>query len=304
MMPPLGVDAGAVSVNTARREEIGLREFADIIWRGRWIVFGLTVLVTLGAGIAATLLPKQYSASTIVSPARDQDSDGLGGLSSLASQFGGVASLAGLSVGGNNDKAETVAVLQSAVLTQNYIRERNLLPVLFADDWDQAAGKWKQADSAATPTLWKANEFFKRKVRNVSENTKTGLVTLTITWTDPVLAAQWANDLVRMTNDYLRAKAIEKSERHIKYLTEQANATDVAQVRLAIYTVLESEIKNVMLAKGTDEYALKVIDPAIVPEIRSSPKRTVWVLAGFFAGLSIALLAVLLLNAWRDQPSA
>lgn len=292
--------ASGVSVDTPEREEIGLREFAGILWRGRWVIVGITALATVGAAVAATVLPKKYSASIIVSPALEQSSEGLGGgLGSLASQFGGVASLAGFSLRGNSDKAETVAVLQSAVLTEQYIQRRNLLPVLFADEWDAAAGKWQSSSPQDIPTLWKGNEFFKNEVRRVVENSKTGLVTLTITWTDPQLAAEWANDLVRATNDYLRSKAIEKSERHIQYLNEQAKATDVAQVRQAIYTVLESEIKNVMLAKGTDEYALKVIDPARAPEIRSSPRRTVWTLAGFFAGLTTSLLIVLVLRAWR-----
>jgi len=47
---------------------------------------------------------------------------------------------------------------------------------------------------------------------------KTGLVTLSITWNDPNIAAKWANGLVRMANDYLRDQAIEESERNIAYL--------------------------------------------------------------------------------------
>jgi LPS O-antigen subunit length determinant protein (WzzB/FepE family) len=113
-----------------------------------------------------------------------------------------------------------------------------------------------------------------------------------------VQAAQWANDLVKVTNDYLRAKAIEKSERHIEYLKQQAAATDIAQLRSAIYSVLESEIKNAMLARGNDEYALKVIDPATVPERRSSPKRAVWVSVGFVSGLFLAIAFVFFRRSW------
>jgi uncharacterized protein involved in exopolysaccharide biosynthesis len=152
--------------------------------------------------------------------------------------------------------------------------------------------------------LWKANRLFSKKIRTVTEDRKTGMVTLTIEWTDPVVAAKWANDLVRLTNDYLRDKAIRESEQHIAYLNREAANTDVAEVRAAIYKVLESEIKNVMLAKGPGEYALKVIDPATPPEKKSGPTRSLWVLGGFLGGLVMAFTALFLREAWRAAPQA
>ena len=75
------------------------------------------------------------------------------GLSKLASQFGGVADI--LSFGGSsNQKAEAIAILQSRVLTETYIREQNLLPILFASKWDATKGEWKARDPAKWPTLW------------------------------------------------------------------------------------------------------------------------------------------------------
>ncbi len=54
-------------------------------------------------------------------------------LSSLATQFGGLASLAGVSVSGDSRRSESVAVLQSEALTEQYIQANNLLPVLFRE---------------------------------------------------------------------------------------------------------------------------------------------------------------------------
>jgi uncharacterized protein involved in exopolysaccharide biosynthesis len=66
--------------------------------------------------------------------------------------------------------------------------------------------------------------------------------------------------------------------------------------------VLESEIRNVMLAKGPGDYALKVIDPAVVAERPSSPKRTLWVLVGAFCGVLLSLLIVFVRTTWvRDE---
>jgi uncharacterized protein involved in exopolysaccharide biosynthesis len=147
--------------------------------------------------------------------------------------------------------------------------------------------------------VWKATQRFKRSIANVSTDTKTGLVTLTITWKDAHLAAKWANDLVKKTNDYLRGKAIVESDRNIAYLNSEVVKTDVVGVKTAIFSVLQNEISKEMLARGSDEYALKVVDPAFAPEEPYSPQPVMWVLIGVFSGLLVCVIAVFVTVAWR-----
>ena len=281
------------SSSTSQSSEFSLREFLDVLWGGRILITIITVFATAAAGVAAWTIPKSYQASIMISPASETSGNQMGGMSAL-SQFAGLASLAGISSGGDSKKAESLAVLQSETLTEKYISDNDLLPILFASKWDRAAGKWKVADPEKVPTLWKANEYFRDHVRLVTTNPKTGLVTLTIVWRDPKLAADWANGLVKMANDYLRAKAIEQSERNIAYLTEQAAKTAVVGVREAIFSILQTEINKTMLARGNEEYAFKVIDRAVPPERPTAPRKPLWLLGGFMAGLSISILLVLL----------
>jgi hypothetical protein len=117
---------------------------------------------------------------------------------------------------------------------------------------------------------------------------------MTIRWKSPQQVANWANGLVKLANDYLRSRAIEDSERNIAYLKDQAAKTSIIGVQNAINSLLESEMKKAMLAQGSREYALKVIDPAVVPEKRSSPVPVLWILTGFLLGLSGSILTILL----------
>jgi uncharacterized protein involved in exopolysaccharide biosynthesis len=190
-----------------------------------------------------------------------------------------------------------LAVLQSEALTEAYIHENDLLPILYAKRWDPINKKWKVSDPEKVPTLWKANQYFKKNVRSVVIDTKTGLVTLTVEWNDPKIAADWANGLVRMTNDYLRNEEIKESERNIAFLTEQVVKTDVLGVKQVIYSILQSEIEKLMLAKGSTP--LKVLDPAFVPELPSSPKLSLWLPAGFALGLVAALLLIFVQSSYR-----
>jgi uncharacterized protein involved in exopolysaccharide biosynthesis len=273
---------------TAYREEITLREIIDEI-RSCKLWLGLLVLFLTAAGaIGGWLAPKEYKASTVLSPVTDNGSQ-LGGLSALVSQYSGLASLAGMTLPGSKDKEEAVAVLQSELLTQQYVRDNNLLPVLFASKWDAAGHRWRSTNPKDIPTLWQANRLFVKDIRGVAED-KNGLVILSIKWKNPAQAAQWANDLVRLTNSYLRNKAIQESERDIAYLNQQAAKTNLIELRNAIFALLQNEIKQEMIARGRDEYALKVIDPAYVPEKPSSAGPLLLSLLGFGVGCTASIL--------------
>ncbi len=293
-----------VNPHMAPADEIRLTEVLEVLRRAKWVVGSCIVIATLGGLALALILPKEYTATTVLSPVASTSSSGQfgSGLSSLVSQFGGLASLAGLSVSGDTKRAESLAVLQSEALTERYIAQNHLLQVLYEKQWDASAKRWKVTDPKKMPTVWKANQYFKKKIRKITTETKTGIVTMDITWTDPDAAAKWANDLVRMTNSYLRGRAIEESERNITYLNGEAAKTDVVQVKQAIYAILQTEVNKQMLARGSEEYALKVLDPAVPPERASSLPRSLWVILGLFGSASLCALFAFFRVAWRRGP--
>ncbi|HTV51176.1 MAG TPA: Wzz/FepE/Etk N-terminal domain-containing protein [Steroidobacteraceae bacterium] len=283
-----------------RSDEISLKEILQLLLARKWWVISFTLLLTVSATVAAYVLPKEYRASVVISAvANAPENSKMGGLSSVVSEFSGLASLAGINVGTDTRKAESIAVLQSEALTESYIRDNDLLPILYAKRWDARAKRWRVAKPEQTPTLWKANQLFKRDIRTVTTDTKTGLVTLTITWKDAQQAAAWANGLVKLANDYLRQKTIDESERNIAYLKEQAAKTDVVGIRQAVYALMENEIDQEMLARGSEEYALKVLDPAFAPERPYSPQPMIWMLAGLFAGVLLSFIAAFVRIAWE-----
>ncbi len=103
----------------------------------------------------------------------------------------------------------------------------------------------------------------------------------------------------------LRHKAIAESELNLAYLNAEATKTDIFPVKQGIYTMIQGEMVNkMMIAKGTSEFALKVLDPAVAPEKPSSPQPAIWALAGFFGGgLLSSLLALYLESRSKRQIS-
>jgi len=280
------------------RDEIRIKDLIELLLHYRWRVIAFVAACTVITAVVAFLIPKQYDAEIIISPVTLTSEKSFSGSGGALGSFSGLAALAGLSLGSDSKKAESIATLQSQALTGRYIRENNLMPILFADKWDAAAGKWKATNPKKIPTLWKAVQYFKDHVRTISTETKTGLVTMTIRWSDPVLAAQWSNGLVKLTNDYERERAMAESDRNIAYLTRQAASTDVVGIKQAVYNLLQSEISKSMIAKGTDEYAFKIVDPATVAEKAAFPQLSVWTLAAFFSSLLIAVFYAFCRVAW------
>ena len=284
-------DTPAVNVGSTEERETGLLEIAATIWRRK---ISITVAVLTGAiifGSVALVLPKKYQASVLMAPVTSEAGAGLGTLESVTARFGGLASLAGISADANADQRSiTIATLQSHELTEQFIKENNLLPILYSDKWNSAKKIWT---TKRPPTLWFADRYFGAKIRSVTESRKTGLVTLTITWTNPTLAASWANGLVAMVNAKMRSQAIRRSQRTIAFLQQQADATNVVELRDAIYSLMKTEIEREMVARGKQQYALRIIDPAIAPQKRASPITLIWVLAGAIFGFIVASMIVL-----------
>ncbi len=286
--------------------ELSLTDVIEFLGRNWWFILSVSIVCALLAALAARLVPRKYESTVLLMPVSAPSSaSGLGGLSSVVSQLGGAASLLGLgSSAGASGKAEAIATLQSQAIAERYIQDRNLMPILFSKAWDNAGQKWISDDPKKIPTLWQGMNFFLKGVVNVTDNAKTGLVLLKIIWKDPKVAATWANELVKATNDYLRGKAMKESQRNIDYLSEQAAKTATVEVRNAIYTVLETEIKKEMMARGSEEYALKVIDPAIAPESPSSPRPVFWTLGGFIVGLVLGTFIAIVRTVLAESKAA
>lgn len=279
-----------VNDNLHADDEISLAEIGQALWSRRITIAVSTFVAGALSVVIALSMKPIFQAEVVLSPISSSGSGN--GLSSITAQLGGLASLAGVNVSGGDASAESVATLNSRALIEQYIRSQNLMPVLYADSWDAEKNAWKQ-DIKKPPTLWFGTKKFIESILVVETNKKTGLINLKIQWTDAALAAQWANDLVSLTNERLRNRAISESTKSIAYLYQQLEGTSVIGVREAIYRLLEAETKKVMLAQGSNEYAFKVIDPAVMPEKKSKPRRALIVVMGTFIGFFLSAIYAL-----------
>lgn len=266
--------------------------------RQDWKIFAGVVVVAVASSVVVALLsePVYRSEVSIVSVPEDGMASGLAG---LAGQFGGLASLAGLALPKGGNWGQAVATLRSRHLVEQLISTRNLLPRLFPEDWDESRKSWR-ADLKQPPTMGDGVFAF-RRIRQVREDAKTGVVTVRVDWHDPVLAAEWANALVALADQELRSEAITSATMALASLQTELARAEQIELRTAISRLMEAQVKSKMFATVRQEFAFHVIDPAVPSDLdkRVQPTRTVMVLAGGVLGVLLGLVAVFLRQEWR-----
>lgn len=277
-------------------DEIDLFQLWEVIWNGKWLIIGLMILSTLAATGLAFLMTPKYEARVTASFA--EESKGGGGLSTLAGQFGGLADLAGISLGSGGNKEATLAYLKSRSFIDGFLADNTLMPVLYSKLWDAEKKAWKVDDPEKVPTPWKAYKLFSEKILAVNFDKKTNLITLTITWKDRNQAVTWANELIKRANENLRQRTIEETRQSLSYLEKELQKTSVVEVQNTIYRVMETQIKTMMMANTQEQYALKIIDPAqaVDEDAFISPKRPMMIALGAIGGLFVGILLVFVRN--------
>jgi uncharacterized protein involved in exopolysaccharide biosynthesis len=259
---------------------------AKSLWRHR-VAISVTFVVSVAVALVYALVSEPvFRAEIVLTPARDSDT---GGAEGLAGQLGGIASLAGVNLpqGGMQEQASQ-AVLESDHLIAEFVRRNNLIPVLSPDPQHPL-------------TLWRAVQRFKKQVVVITKDQKKGVVLVAIEWKDPATAARWADGFVALANELMRQRALDESTRTVAYLTGQLEKSNDVELRRILYGIVENETKKLTLANGRLEYAFQVVDPAVAPEVRARPHRSVIMGVGAALGLLLGFAIAFVLERLAEQ---
>jgi len=238
-----------------------------------------------------------YRATAVLIPVSAERSSMAGSASSTLGQLGGgLATLAGLNVGTlDPETEEAMGVLRARQFTEKFIVDQNLLPQLYASKWDPRANTWKTG-LRSIPTVGRAFKYFNKSIRTVIQDNKTGLISVQVDWRNREAAAAWANELVRRVNAEMRKRAVSNADASIAFLEKELMNTSVVEVREAINRLIETQEKQKMIANVTEEYAFRVVDPAIAPDADDPvrPPKLLLFIAGPIVGLLLSIACVLI----------
>ncbi|MDV6253333.1 Wzz/FepE/Etk N-terminal domain-containing protein [Vibrio sp. EA2] len=299
-------------------DEIDLRELFKAVWKGKWIIIATTFVFAVASVLYALSLPNIYKADALLAPA--ESSNG-GGLSKMAGQLGGLAALAGVNLGGGETSQTDLAVqvMKSRQFIDAFINKHELLvPLMAAKDWDLTnnklnldediynpnTGEWLREPEGlrgSKPTAQEAFEIFSKETLSVNQDKESGLYTVSVKHYSPYVAQQWVNWLIEDINKVMRERTIAETSQNLAYLNTQLQKTAVTDMQSMFYKLIEEQTKSLMLAEVQEEFVFKVVDPAVVPEIKDDPKRALICVLGTLLGGMLGVAIVLVRFAFRKE---
>ena len=306
---------GDASENLFSNEEINFAEIISVLWSRRWLVVAITGMAAIASVLFALSRPNIYEASAVLSPSEQSG----GGISGLMKQYGGLASLAGISIPQSQDGSRAqlgIQLLKSRAFVGDFVERHEILPDLMAveawdvnsrtisydrDVFDEKTGTWlRDVEFPQTPEpsrLEAYKEFM--KIMNVSEDARTGYVSLSVEHKSPEVAARWVALLIEDVNRIVKAQDVDEAKRSIEYLKRQAENTTLRDLQAVFFELIQSQTETVMLAEVRQEYVFKIIDPPFVPEEKSKPSRALICIVGTLLGAILGMIIALSRHHWK-----
>jgi hypothetical protein len=298
--------------------EINLGELIRILWPGKLWIISTTFIAAIVSVAIALWLPNTYQAEALLAV---DEVGGPGQLSNLASQYGGLASLAGINIPGageTDDKAIGIAKLQSRKFMADFMERHNILPDLMAAEsynintgelsydptiFDSETETWTRDVNPPLQQKPSSQEAFLEmsEILNVIEDNQTGFVTVSIEHLSPLVAYQWVTWLIDDVNREIMLEDTAEAQQSIDYLTEQLANTQVVALEQAFYSLIEEQTKTIMLANARSEYLFETIDPAIAPERKSGPNRALICVVGTLLGGILGILWVVMRHSYAPR---
>ena len=294
-------------------DEIDLFELFQTLWDSKGLIAGVTGLAGAIGVIAALMMPQQYVVDAKIAPA---SSDGGGGASALLSQYGGLASLAGISLpsGGGSDSDLLLEIMQSRAFIGEFIEKHDLAARLIAvkgfdaqtqtETFDRAIYDPKTNEwSDAPPSLLGLIGVFEGALQ-INSGKGSSVIELSFEHPSPLLGQEVLTALIEDIDTYARDRDEQSAQQSIDYLQRQLGQTRLVEVQRVLYEMIESQTKTLMLAEVNQDYAFQIIDPAMQPDSPAKPKRTLIVALALVLGGMIAVIGVLIRSAIRNRRDA
>jgi len=280
-------------------DELDLRALWCVLWQGRLLIICTTFLFAAVGVLYALNQPNMYSSKGVYAPVEE----GAGGV--LPGQYGGLAAMAGISLGGGagGDVDQALELLTSWAFIGRFIENKGIAPYLLAvHGWDDENGKPIWDKNVYSPdggwldgshSSYLAYRKFSRLL-DVKSNSKNGLVTVSLDYYSPKLASEWLIELMAALNKEFRVRDVNASLRSVTYLEGKIQETSIGVVSDVLYGMVEEQMKTLMLAELREEYLLSTVVSVKASEFPSSPRRLalvmLFVVAGFACGAAAAMM--------------
>ena len=289
---------------------IDVGELFRVLILGKWIILSVTTIIFIIGFTYSLLLPNIYESKALLVPVSSSN-----GISGSLKNYGGLAGLAGISLPSPDDNSNSVKAknkLISLSFFQNNILKNIYLPDLMAvKSWNFKTKKLVYDESIyeKNSDVWVRNYYYPQKQipssqesfekfitehLSLSEDNKTGFLTLSIKHQSPFIAKQWTELVFNEINTLYKEKDKSESEIAVDYLNKQISITVLSEIKQVLAELLQEEIQKLTLIEARQFYVFDYIDPPEIMEKESEPNRVLICILSALLGLVLSVVIALL----------
>jgi len=221
------------------------------------------------------------------------------------SQVTALASFAGLEGGkaSVDDTTLAMAIFTSRKFVKSFLEKNDLMvPVMTLEGWNSETNKDIYSKSFDKEKgIWVGKQPTDGEIYNkflnivkLSKSSRQGIYTVSVETLSPKFSQILANKAINDINENVRIIRAREASENIKYLENQLSKNLVIDIKTTLHGLIFEQTKDLMMAEVRKEFVFKVIDPAIVPEQKIYPVRSVIciiiTLLGFFVAMSFSLI--------------
>lgn len=275
--------------------ELNFMDIFNFFWNSKIIILLFSITFAFLSVIYSLSLKNYYKSDAILYV---QDvSQSRGGLSNISN----LASLAGISINSSGEKKDLLAIntMNSRVLLKTLLNFDYVLPSLMAaKSFDKKTNQLRFDEDFKPGYVPDFSEIYEeyRKIFNVSQDRKTGLIYLSVEHLSPVFSKKFLDLIINQTNFSLQSRDLVRSTNAINYLKNEYKQSNILEIRERISNLIEAHLETQMTSKIDNEYILKTIDPPYLPDKKSKPSRATICIAGTFLGAFLGMIYALILN--------
>ena len=297
--------------NDHQYTEIDLVNLFSILWQSKIKIILLTSIFAVSSVFYALSIPNYYNSKVLFNVIQDEQS----GFDSLASQYGGIASMAGIDIPQTSSKDRSSLVMQT-IQSREFMKhlitfDGVLEGIIAAKDFDKSSGqiiydedifepssgKWTRDVKypyKQTPSYLEAHEQFVKNMLDIKQDRKSGFITVSVEHISPVFAFNLLEIIIEEINIIIKNHDLKESTMAIEYLNEQASIISSKNLQNSINNLYESQLRKQMLSNIREEYIVNVIDAPFVPEKKTGPTRSIICIVVTLIGGILSILYVLI----------
>jgi len=294
-------------------DEIDLRELFLTLWRGKYVIFLISVLAIAFSSIYLRTSERKYSVQAVFKPVVEVSSGpNLSGLS-------GLASFAGISMPTSNSSDFTTyqKLIFSEEVAEKVFTNRELMLKIFQGEWSTDTGSFvapvsgrlgdmKQlVKSGLTgfekgeyiPPNPKRLSMLMAAILNISVDSSTGFLSITAETSSPDMITELISNATQETDDLLKERFFVSAEDTLEFYYQKLLTSRSPEHREALAKLISAEDQKLMLASKSSNF---VAEPLTMPSVSlypTSPKSSLVLALGFVLGIFLGAAIVLVRHA-------